>query len=60
MFGGWSSTTRIVVASVVDDRARGLALGAVAYLQKPVSRDDLLAALADVGVGVHSVGKEPA
>jgi signal transduction histidine kinase/CheY-like chemotaxis protein len=50
----------IVVASVVDDRARGLALGAVAYLQKPVSRDDLLTALADVGVDVHAVGKEPA
>jgi signal transduction histidine kinase/CheY-like chemotaxis protein len=50
----------IVVASVVDDRARGLALGAVAYLLKPVSRDDLLTALADVGVGVPAVGKEPA
>ena len=50
----------IVVASVVDDRARGLALGAVAYLQKPVSRDDLLTALADVGVGVQATGKEPA
>jgi signal transduction histidine kinase/ActR/RegA family two-component response regulator len=42
----------IVVASVVDDRARGLALGAAAYLRKPVSRDDLLGALAGVGVGV--------
>ena len=50
----------VVVASVVDDRARGLALGAVAYLQKPVSRDDLLTALAEVGVGEHVVGKEPA
>jgi signal transduction histidine kinase/CheY-like chemotaxis protein len=50
----------IVVASVVDDRARGLALGAAAYLLKPVSRDDLLTALADVGVGVPAVGKEPA
>ena len=50
----------IVVASVIDDRARGLALGAVAYLQKPVSRDDLLTALADVGVGVRAVGKERA
>jgi signal transduction histidine kinase/ActR/RegA family two-component response regulator len=50
----------IVVASVVDDRARGLALGAVAYLQKPVSRDDLLSALTEVGVGVRSVGREPA
>jgi CheY-like chemotaxis protein len=42
----------IVVASVVDDRARGLALGAAAYLRKPVSREDLLGALAGVGVGV--------
>jgi CheY-like chemotaxis protein len=50
----------IVVASVVDDRARGLALGAAAYLLKPVSRDDLLTALADVGVDVPAVGKEPA
>ena len=50
----------IVVASVVDGRARGLALGAVAYLQKPVSRDDLLSALAEVGVDVQAVGKEPA
>ena len=51
----------VVVASVVDARARGLALGAVAYLLKPVSRDDLLAALTLAGVGVHAVGpKEPA
>ena len=51
----------IIVASVVDDRARGLALGAAAYLLKPVGRDDLLAALAAVGVGVHEVGpREPA
>jgi CheY-like chemotaxis protein len=50
-----------IVASVVDDRARGLALGAAAYLLKPVSRDDLLAALAGVGVSVHEVGpREPA
>ncbi len=41
----------IVVASVVDERARGLAQGASAYLRKPLSRDDLLAALAGVGVG---------
>ena len=41
----------VVVASIVDDRARGLALGAAAYLLKPVGRDDLLAALAS-GVGV--------
>ena len=40
----------VVVASVVDDRARGLALGAAAYLLKPVGRDDLLAVLSRVGV----------
>ena len=45
-----------IVASVVDDRARGLALGAAAYLRKPVSRDALLAALSGVGVGVREVG----
>ena len=32
----------VVVASIVDERARGVALGAAAYLVKPVSRDDLL------------------
>ncbi len=35
----------IVVASVVDDRARGLALGASDYLVMPVSRDALLMAV---------------
>ncbi len=35
----------VVVASVVDDRPRALALGADAYLRKPVGRDELLAAL---------------
>ena len=32
----------VIVVSIVDERARGVALGAVAYLVKPVSRDDLL------------------
>ena len=36
----------MIVVSIVDERARGVALGAAAYLVKPVSRDDLLAALA--------------
>ena len=36
----------VIVVSIVDERARGVALGAAAYLVKPVSRDDLLAALA--------------
>lgn len=35
----------VVIASVVDERARGLALGAHAFLLKPVRRDDLLDAL---------------
>jgi signal transduction histidine kinase/ActR/RegA family two-component response regulator len=40
----------VVIASVVDDRARGLELGAEVYLQKPVRRDELLDALRRVGV----------
>ncbi len=40
----------VVVASVVDERSRGIALGAARYLVKPVGRDALWAALADVGV----------
>src|SRR5207237_5864219 len=35
----------IVIASMVDDRGRGFALGAADYLVKPVSGDELLAAL---------------
>ncbi|WP_202879287.1 ATP-binding protein [Nocardioides cynanchi] len=40
----------VVVASIVDDHARGLALGASAYLTKPIGRADLLEALAGAGV----------
>ena len=40
----------VVIASVVDDRPRGTALGADAQLLKPVSRDDLIGALRSVGV----------
>ena len=40
----------VVVVSVLDERAKGLALGAAEYLVKPVSRDDLMAALARVRV----------
>jgi len=40
----------VVVVSIVDERARGAALGAAAYLVKPVSRDALLGALKGVGV----------
>jgi len=35
----------IIVVSMVDERARGLALGAVDYLVKPVGRESLIAAL---------------
>ena len=39
----------VVIASVVDDRSRGLALGADEYLLKPVRRDELVDALRRVG-----------
>jgi CheY-like chemotaxis protein len=40
----------VVVVSMVDERGRGFALGAADYLVKPVSRDDVLAALTRVRV----------
>jgi CheY-like chemotaxis protein len=40
----------VIVVSIVDERSRGVALGAAAYLVKPVSRDELLDALAAAGV----------
>ena len=40
----------VVVVSIVDERARGLAMGAAEYLTKPVARDAVVAALARVGV----------
>ncbi|MCW2516054.1 MAG: His Kinase (phosphoacceptor) domain protein [Mycobacterium sp.] len=39
----------VIVASTVDDRPRGLALGAAAYLLKPIRRDELVGALRRVG-----------
>ena len=39
----------VVIASVIDDRSRGLALGADVYLLKPVRRDQLVDALRRVG-----------
>ena len=39
----------VVIASVVDDRPHGQALGAAVQLLKPVSRDDLIDALRGVG-----------
>ncbi|MDP9220688.1 MAG: hypothetical protein M3P23_09125, partial [Actinomycetota bacterium] len=46
----------VVVVSVVDERQRGLALGASEYLLKPVQRSDLVAALARVGA-VEALGE---
>ena len=40
----------VVVVSIVDEHPRGAALGAAAYLVKPVSRDAVLGALESVGV----------
>ena len=40
----------VVMVTIVDERMRGLALGASAYLTKPVSRDDLIQALRGAGV----------
>ena len=39
----------VVVASVVDDRARGVELGAAAYLVKPLAREELVTTLRRVG-----------
>jgi signal transduction histidine kinase len=44
-----TATIPVVIASVVDDRPRGLALGADVYLRKPISRDELVDALRRVG-----------
>lgn len=39
----------VVIASILEERARGLALGAAEYLVKPFGRDDLTEALRRVG-----------
>ena len=51
----------VVVVSVLDERIKGLSLGATDYLMKPASRDDVMAALARVGVTppAGAVGQEP-
>ena len=40
----------VIVVSILDERVKGRSLGAADYLVKPVSRDQLLAALARAGV----------
>ncbi len=44
----------VIIATVVDDRPRGAAMGADAYLGKPVRRDELIDALNRVGVPTGS------
>ena len=44
-----TSAIPVVVVSVLDDRAKGMARGASEYLVKPVNRESLLAALSRVG-----------
>jgi len=39
----------VIIASVVDDQPRGLALGAAVQLLKPLRRDDFMDALRNVG-----------
>ena len=39
----------VVIASVVDDPAQGMALGAAVYLRKPIGREELVNALRQVG-----------
>ena len=46
----------VIVVSIVDERARGVAMGAAAYLVKPIGREELLTALAAVGAPVHTLG----
>jgi signal transduction histidine kinase/ActR/RegA family two-component response regulator len=48
----------VIIASIVDERSRGLAAGAADYLVKPVGRDELLAALRRMHVlPIQSVGR---
>ena len=46
-------TVPVVVVSILDEKSRGMALGAAEYLVKPVGREDLVGALRRVGA-VHS------
>jgi signal transduction histidine kinase/CheY-like chemotaxis protein len=48
----------VIIVSIVDERSRGAALGAAAYLVKPVSRDALLQALRAVGVVADNEGED--
>ncbi|WP_129628957.1 response regulator [Candidatus Oscillochloris fontis] len=44
----------VIIISVVDDRIRGIASGASAYLVKPISRDVLRQTLSSIGTSANS------
>ena len=46
----------VIIVSIVDERTRGLSMGASEHLVKPVSREELLSSLASAGVAVDSRG----
>ena len=46
----------VIIVSIVDERTRGLSMGASEHLVKPVSREELLSSLASAGVSVDSRG----
>jgi len=48
--GSRSARIPVVIASIVADAQKGFSLGASAVLQKPVSHDDLVTALEDLGL----------
>jgi signal transduction histidine kinase/DNA-binding response OmpR family regulator len=50
----------VVVVSVVDDRPQGMALGAAAYLVKPIARQQLQETLATITAGGASQTAPPA
>jgi PAS domain S-box-containing protein len=47
----------VVIISIVADRNRGFALGAAAIMQKPMSRQELAAALVELGLLPLTIGK---
>jgi signal transduction histidine kinase len=48
----------VIIASIVDERSRGLAAGAGDYLVKPVGREELLGALRRMHVlPIHRIGR---
>jgi DNA-binding response OmpR family regulator len=46
----------VVIVSVLDERVKGLSLGAADYLLKPISREAILDALARAGVRSEPLG----